>query len=178
MSKRTVGLTIIGLSAGIIVVAAIALSPSINQSSTDATAIPDSGFTLHQKAWYTQNASADTFSDLDNHPQEHFGDVIVWGCTVNKILGPNSYKASWTDVSCSVDAQMIGGAYSSAQPEVVLTLDPDTINVNAINPTDHLTISGYAAGSSSGTNAFGGSLTEPAIAVAYVDSAPVQGGQS
>lgn len=171
-------LTVGGFSASIFVVAAIALSPSINESSPAATVQPNPQFSLHQKSWYAQHASADTFSDLDNHPQKHFGDVIVWGCTVNKILGPTSYNLSWTDVSCSVDAQMIGGAYSSAQPEVVLTLDPDTTNVNGINPTDHLTISGYAAGSYSVSNAFGGSLSEPAIVVAYVDGASVQGGQS
>ena len=133
---------------------------------------------LHNQAWYAANASADTFSDLDNHPQEHFADVIVWGCTVSKILGPNAHNPTWTDISCSVDPGVIGGGYSSALPEAVLLLDPNTINVNAINPGDHITISGYAAGSYSGTNSFGASISEPAIVVTYVDTAPAQSGQS
>jgi hypothetical protein len=51
-------------------------------------------------AQWGQSASQTTYADVNDHPDLHQGDKIVWTCNIAKFLGDDPNNAANTDIGC------------------------------------------------------------------------------
>ncbi len=135
-----------------------------------ATALPSDTPTAEPLATPTQTAaqwaivaSTDTYADVNDHPDAHGGDKVVWTCRINKFL-PASTGTLDSDVTCQ---EFAGNWDGSGDGEIELGV-PWTIDVTSMHTGDFLKVYGVVDQPMQGTNGFGATITEPRIVPTYL----------
>jgi hypothetical protein len=116
-------------------------------------------------AEWAQQASPATYVDVNDHPDLHQGDKIVWTCNIARFLGEDSNNAANTDIGCWVYRGVYDGG--TGDGEVVLSVPP-TINTDAMHSGDDVKVYGTVDQPMQGSHAFGATLTYPQLDVAYL----------
>jgi hypothetical protein len=116
-------------------------------------------------AQWEQQASGDTYADVNDHPDLHQGDKIVWTCNIARFLGDDSNNSANTDIGCwEYRGRYDGG---TGDGEIVLNVPP-TVGTSAMHSGDDVKVYATVDQPMQGTNAFGATLTYPQVDVAYL----------
>jgi len=114
---------------------AVAAVPTTTASETP-TDVPTPADTATPSAdQWAADATNDTYRDVNDHPDAHMGDKVVWTCKIAKFLGQDSNDASSSDIGCTVDL----GNYDTQ--EVILKV-PASIDTSAMHSDDQVKVYG------------------------------------
>jgi hypothetical protein len=116
-------------------------------------------------AEWERQASAVTYADVNDHPDLHQGEKVVWTCNIAKFLGDDPNDAANTDIGCWVYRGTYDGG--TGDGEIVLNVPP-TIDTSTMHSGDDVQVYGTVDQPMQGTNAFGATLTYPQVDVAYL----------
>jgi hypothetical protein len=137
---------------------AAATTPAVAAQDARPTSTPSA-------AQWEQQASQDTYADVNDHPDLHQGDKIVWTCNIAKFLGGDPNDSVNTDIGCWEYRGTYDGG--TGEGEIVLNVPP-TIDTSAMHSGDDVKGYGTVDPPIQGTNAFGATLTDPQIDVTYL----------
>lgn len=121
-----------------------------------ATAAAQAQAAANAQATSAAQPSGDTYADVNDHPDAHQGDIVQWTCNVYKFL----------------DQQTLGcweytGTYTGGTGDgsIILDFSGGTADASSVKSGDDVRIYGTVEQPAQGTNAFGGQVTSPQIAV-------------
>lgn len=108
------------------------------------------------------------YAKVNDHPDEYFGNYVLWPCEIVNFLGKDPSDASHTDIACNkmepVPNTNIDSTKMASAGEVILNVDA-SIDTTQFNSGDCVLISAKVDHPAQGTNAFGGTVTNPQLDV-------------
>jgi hypothetical protein len=118
---------------------------------------------VHAAETQALTPTKDTYADVNDHPDTHGGDAILWTCNIAKFLGPDANDTSSTDVGCWEYTGMYGGGAGDGE---IMMVVPPAINTDSMHSGDDVRVYGLVDDVPfEGTNAFGATITVPQIQV-------------
>jgi hypothetical protein len=105
--------------------------------------------------------SGDTYADVNDHPDLHQGDYILWTCNIAKFLGDDPNGLGNTDIGCW---EYTGTFDGTGDGEIILNV-PATVDTSTMHSGDDVRVYGTVDQPWEGQNSFGATMTWPQIDV-------------
>ena len=115
-----------------------------SQGTAQAIARANSQATSQARAQQASSAatqaaqpSADTYADVNDHPDLHQGDLVQWTCNIAKFLGPDPNTSVNIDVGCWEYVGTYNGGVGDG--EIILNVPPsvDTSSMHSGDDVNH-----------------------------------------